>query len=282
MTKHSADSHALTCEYSGDGKRQPSECQVKALITNSNVRLKVDSKVEVKLQPSDTGAGWDVRCLLFTTRPPRSGHQFAPSLVDGKLPPLRLTLEVNRPLKPRQSYGPQAHRTMVDHKTPQAQQRAAQTVINKRINLKLVVGNSRRRPGYVSASLDLLAYKEPATLTRGWAIRPPQERTRFSAEQRSFLVELFDWPQRLNEHQAHELFKKKFTAGDGPYRRKLRLSRAQIKAFFSTEKARRLKAGAAAVFEAATPAAPPAAATPAAAARTPAAAQAASPAAAPA
>ena len=55
----------------------------------------------------------------------------------------------------------------------------------------------------------------------------------------------------MNEHQACTLFKKKFSAPGGVYARSLRLSRAQIKAWFSTEKGRRLRAGAAVAGQAA-------------------------------
>ena len=55
---------------------------------------------------------------------------------------------------------------------------------------------------------------------RGWAIRPPPSTERYSAERIGYLRELYDWPEgRLNEHQAFELFKKRFTTNDGPYRR---------------------------------------------------------------
>ena len=59
---------------------------------------------------------------------------------------------------------------------------------------------------------------------RGWAIRPPPSTERYTAERIGYLRELFDWEGRLNEHQAFELFKKRFTTDDGPYRRGLLVS----------------------------------------------------------
>ena len=63
---------------------------------------------------------------------------------------------------------------------------------------------------------------------------------RFTAEQRGFLVELYEWRERrLTEEQLVEKFMARFAAPDGPYARSLRLDRAQIKAWFSSEKQRR-------------------------------------------
>eukprot|EP00966_Prymnesium_polylepis_P284242 6566255-Prymnesium_polylepis.2 len=89
---------------------------------------------------------------------------------------------------------------------------------------------------------------------RGWAIRPPPSTERYTAEQRSYLAELYAWPEgRLNEEQAFQKFKARFAANDGPYARSLRLDRAQIKAWFSSEKQRQKKAGARAALAAALP-----------------------------
>ena len=91
--------------------------------------------------------------------------------------------------------------------------------------ITLSVGPNRQGRPYVNASFDLKACKRPALLPSGWAIRPPQSRSRFTSEQRAFLVVLFDWPHgRLNEHQAFAEVQKKFSAADGLYARSLRLS----------------------------------------------------------
>ena len=74
---------------------------------------------------------------------------------------------------------------------------------------------------------------------RGWAIRPPPSTERYTVEQRSFLAELYAWPEgRLSEEQAFQKFKARFKSDDGAFARSLRLDRAQIKAWFSSEKQR--------------------------------------------
>ena len=83
----------------------------------------------------------------------------------------------------------------------------------------------------------------PPTLERGWAIHPPVEHHRFTAEQRAFLTELYDKPDRVSEHQAEQLFKGKFNEAEGLYARCFRLTKSQCKAWFSSEKSRRAKAG---------------------------------------
>jgi hypothetical protein len=94
----------------------------------------------------------------------------------------------------------------------------------------------------------------PEARTRGWAIRPPPSTERYTAEQRSYLAILYAWPEgRLNEEQAFKLFKTRFAANDGPYARSLRLDRAQIEAWFSSEKQRQKKQGARAALAAALP-----------------------------
>ena len=236
MTQRGADAHSARCEFSGNGKRPADECFVKARVKQGG------PQVALRVCPSRNG----IRCSLQA------------------LPLICLTLKVKRALKPSSKpYGLQPHRSLVHHRTAKAVGQAARTVIAKRISLTLKVSADRQGHSRVGATLDLKAFKRPSSLSRGWAIRPPQERRRFSTEQRNFLVELYDWPHgRLNEHQACTEFKNKFDASDGPFARSLRLSRAQIKAFFSTEKGRRLKAGAATIVEA-TPAEDGTAPTPA-------------------
>ena len=227
LTQAGADAHANTCEFSGAGKRLPNQCLVKLRVRPRRAEEKL---VTLTLRNS-SGA---VTSSLTVARD------------------VSTTLKVLRPLAPDKPYGLQEHRALVHNRTEAAQQCAACTEISARVGLVLKVGLDGHGAPRVESSLDLKAFKRPPLLEHGWAVRPPQERTRRSAEQRSFLVELYDWPHgRLNEHQAYEEFRKKFSADDGLYARRLRLSRAQIKAFFSTEKARRIKAGAAAVVGAA-------------------------------
>ena len=218
MTQAGADAHACTCILSGNGKRKENECWVK---------LRVSSHTRVTLQLNTSTAG-HVGCSV-------------------QLSHVKVSSKVLRPFKPANEYGLQPHRAVVHYKTPEATQLAAQTVVSKTVALALKVVPTRQGPR-VQATI---GSRKPPLLTPGWAIRPPQERRRFTSEQRSFLVKLYDWPHgRLNEHQAYAKFREQFNANDGAYSRQLRLSRAQIKAFFSTEKARRLKAGVAAAVEA--------------------------------
>jgi hypothetical protein len=262
LSKHGAATHALSCMYSGEGKCQPNMCWVK-------LRLRIRWGVGASLQVQQAHSQQAPRVALQL----RSRSMSVSS-----------ALKVIRPEQPEQPYGLQPHSSFVAHRSEEAQSSAARTVTIKHVHVALQVG----RDGHVQLRFQpkrgLAAHRGlPELLPQGWAVRPPKAHTRFTEEQRGFLVKLFDWPDgRLNEQQGYVLFRKQFSTKDGPYSRKLRLSRAQIKAWFSTEKARRLKAGAQAAAGAVDPGAPraaPAAAPPApATAPTPAAAPAPAPA----
>ena len=86
--------------------------------------------------------------------------------------------------------------------------------------------------------------RAPPELPRGWAIKPPVVRTRYTPEQKALLLECFDNPQRPNEANAHALFKARFKDRDGPFARSLVMSAAKIKAWYGSEKQRRQKAAA--------------------------------------
>jgi hypothetical protein len=79
-------------------------------------------------------------------------------------------------------------------------------------------------------------------LAKGWAIKAPVVRTRYTDEQKALLLECFNNPTRPNERNAHELFKLRFNQRDGPFARSLVMSAAKIKAWYSSEKQRRQKA----------------------------------------
>jgi hypothetical protein len=161
----------------------------------------------------------------------------------------RVTLRTRRPLIGKQ-YGMQPHNAMHALSTPEAR-RAATATQSKAVDVQLRVATSESGEARVQLKLTARAVEQRV---RGWAIRPPPSTERYSPERVAYLTELFDWPDgQLNEHQAYDLFKKQFAADDGPYRRAQRLSRAQIKAWFGSEKARRKKAGAAAALRAALP-----------------------------
>ena len=82
-----------------------------------------------------------------------------------------------------------------------------------------------------------------APLLKGWAIKPPVVRTRYTNEQKALLLECFNNPQRPNERNAHELFVLRFKEREGhPFARNLVMAAAKIKAWYSSEKQRRLKA----------------------------------------
>ena len=45
----------------------------------------------------------------------------------------------------------------------------------------------------------------PEMHARGWAIRPPPSTERYTVEQRSYLMEMYDWPEgRLSDEQAFQ------------------------------------------------------------------------------
>lgn len=87
----------------------------------------------------------------------------------------------------------------------------------------------------------------PCVRSSSCALKPMA--SRYTAAQREFLAQLYDWPERLNEEQAHRKFNARFAADDGPYACSLRLDRAHIKAWLSSEKQRRQKQGALALSE---------------------------------
>ena len=206
-------SHSKVCGYGPGAKRPAYECCV----------------------------GVQVRPL-----PLRQGSAFWRPLPSGGV---SITLKVNRALRPSKPYGLQPHSALVHHTTPTAQKHAAETGAVKQVTLSLVLrisaDNASGPPTCViGASLTTHAVRPPPALpSAGWAIRPPQERARYTAEQKAYLIELYNWPLgRLNESQAYGLFKRKFNhPKPHAYQRSLRLSRAQIKAWFSGEKARQLK-----------------------------------------
>ena len=165
--------------------------------------------------------------------------------------PRRVTLRTARPrLGP--AYGLQPHTAVHELSTPGARRDAAATQGRAvSVSLDIEAGSRRVR---VELTARRLARDPPEVRGRGWAIRPPPSVERYSPERVAYLTELYDWPEgRLNEHAAFELFKKKFSADGGVYARSQRLSRAQIKAWFGSEKARRKKTGAAAALREALP-----------------------------
>ena len=169
----------------------------------------------------------------------------------GALAVARVTLSTRRPLV-GPAYGLQAHRAVHELSTVQAKADAVATRpkdVHARLSVRSVDDGTCR------VKLALNCRRPPPEMrVRGWAIRPPPSTERYTAEQRSYLAELYAWPEgRLNEDQAFKKFKARFAANDGPYKRSLRLDRAQIKAWFSSEKQRQLKAGARAGLAAALP-----------------------------
>ena len=163
----------------------------------------------------------------------------------------RLTLKTVRP-KLGPAYGLQTHKAVHELSTAEARRDAAATQ-GQAVGVRLGVEAGSRS---VSVALTArgLVRDPPEARMRGWAIKPPPRVGSYSPERVAYLTELYDWPDgQLNEHKAFELFKKKFNADDGAYARSERLTRAQIKAWFGSEKARRKKKGAAAQLRAALP-----------------------------
>ena len=224
LSKSGAVAHSRSCMYSGLGERRPDECRVK-------LRVRVSSRVQVSLRAQRSGVKVQLRSAFAHTTS---------------------ILKVERPQQPAKPYGKQPHSALVHHRTQEARSSAARTVVSRHVCVSLTVGTH----GRVRLSMQLHRGSAdhrglPELLGLGWEVRPPKVCTRFTHEQRAFLTKLFDWPAgRLNEQQAYLLFRKQFSSKDGQYARSLRLSRAQIKAWFSTEKAKRLKAGATAAAEA--------------------------------
>jgi hypothetical protein len=240
LSKQGAAAHSRVCIYSGKGKHQPNECWVKLRV---HIRSGVRAGVQVQQSVSQE---------------PRVALQLHPCVATDM--PTCSALKVQRPLQPDRPYGLQPHTSMVAHRSEEARSSAASTLSCKHVHVALQVGRDGHVRFCYALKRGLAEHRGlPELLPQGWAVRPPKAHKRFTEEQRVFLVKLFDWPDgRLNEQQGYILFRKQFSAKDGPYARSLRLSRAQIKAWFSTEKARRLKAGAAVAAGATegTPAAP--------------------------
>ena len=114
-----------------------------------------------------------------------------------------------------------------------------------RVQATLRVEPGGRRGALPHVTLQLgVRRAAPELLAKGWAQPAPFVHTRFTAEQKALLLELFENPDRLNETQMHTTFIARFSDASGPYARQLRLSCAQIKSFMSKEKARRQKAAA--------------------------------------
>ena len=222
LTLRWAKQHALTCPF------RP-ENAVDAAVARVSVRARAGGAVRLSLSGSGKvgmhgGGRVAVGLSLIAVRPT---EQCA----------VRVALRTHRPLL-GPAYGLQPHRAEHELSTRRAQ---ADAIATRPSGVRVLL---RVEDGRVH--LDLASHRPPpAMLQRGWAIRPPPSTEQYTVERRSFLLELFDWPAgRLNEQQAFEKFKAKFSAEDGVYARSLRLSRAQIKAWFGSEKQRRNKRGA--------------------------------------
>ena len=163
-----------------------------------------------------------------------------------------LSLKVRRPLAPPKAYGLQPFKVNAALPAPAPEQlSAACGVLSGGVRATLHIERARRTdPLHVKLTLGSIRPK-PELLGEGWAQRPPVVHTRFTTEQRAVLMELFEKSERPNDTQMFESFKARFSNADGPYARALRLTRAQIKSFMSTEKGRRKKAAAAGVVAAA-------------------------------
>ena len=211
LSKGGADGHSRTCAFAPDAARPAHECHI-----------------AVRVRPV----------------PVRHGSAFWKPLPT----PIALSIKVLRPLLLSKPYGLQRHSGVVQHQTPAARENAAATGVVRQVSVSLPIESSVSADGAVwfraRVSFKVHAVRPPPPcLAAGWAIRPPADRARYTSEQIAYLLELFDWPRgRLNETQAFALYKRKFShAAPHAYQRSLRLSRAQIKAWFSSEKAHRLK-----------------------------------------
>ena len=234
LTPRWATKHSTCCAFHPDKA-------VDAEATSTHVRVRVGGPVRLSL----TGSGHVGQ---------HSGGHVAASISlisHGAHAVARVTLSTRRPLV-GPAYGLQAHRAVHELSTVQAKADAVATRpkdVHARLSVQSVDDGTCR------VELALNCCRPPPEMrVRGWAIRPPPSTERYTAEQRSYLAELYAWPEgRLNEEQAFQKFKARFAANDGPYARSLRLDRAQIKAWFSSEKQRQKKAGARAALAAALP-----------------------------
>ena len=105
-----------------------------------------------------------------------------------------------------------------------AEVRAAGNVLTPLVASSLEV----EEDGRVSLSLLALGRARPGPLAKGWAIKAPVIRTRYTDEQKALLLECFNNPQRPNEANAHELFKFRFKDRDGKFARSLVMSPSKI------------------------------------------------------
>jgi hypothetical protein len=169
--------------------------------------------------------------------------------------PIKLQLKVERPLReqPGQQYGLQEFRGVRQHQTAEAQMLARSTYSSTNVSVMLstwrfsasqqLPGGARVEPK-VGVTLGL-GRRPTLQLTKGWAIRPPVEYTRYTDEQRDYLEEIvFRAQERLGDELRFEKFKLKFNQASGPYARALRLSRKQIKGWASSENRKRQMAAA--------------------------------------
>ena len=158
-----------------------------------------------------------------------------------------LSLKVRRPLAPPKAYRLQPFKVNAALPAPAPEQlSAACGVLSGGVRATLRIEPRARCMDLPHVKLTLGSIRpKPELLGEGWAQRPPVVHTRFTTEQRAVLMELFEKPERPNDTQMFESFKARFSNADGPYARALRLTRAQIKSFMSTEKGRRKKAAAA-------------------------------------
>ena len=92
-----------------------------------------------------------------------------------------------------------------------------------------------------------------AALSEGWAVRPPAAKnTRFTTEQKDFLVSMFEYgAYKIKEVEARQKMEALFNNRDEEhlFYKGLVLTAAQIKSFFSTESARRKKRAAVMVVD---------------------------------
>jgi hypothetical protein len=231
LTPRGAAKHSATCAF------HPAKA-ADAEVASTHVRVRVGGPVRLSL----TGSG----CVGEHGR----GHVAASISIigNGDRAVVRVTVSTRRPIIGA-AYGLQAHRAVHELSTVQAMADAV-TTQPRGVSIRLSVD-----AGTGCVELALSCHRPPPEMRmRGWAIRPPPSTDRYTAEQRGYLAELYAWPEgRLNEEQAFQKFKIHFAADDGAYARSLRLERAQIKAWFSSEKARQKKQGARAALAAALP-----------------------------
>ena len=170
--------------------------------------------------------------------------------------PISLKLKVLRPPKPKVQYGLNKFKTRRLSTPSEVQALRMETIDVRLVGADLTLSRfsgplSTAGPNlqhYVSLALNTFADRRrpPESLPRGWALRPPRTHRRHTDAQRAFLKDVYERSMhggaRVGEKAAESLMKQKFNQAEGEYARALRLSRAKIKAWFSSEKARRRKA----------------------------------------